>query len=222
MSNFYISEILYLTPFVEANKKNSLELSEIQELVLNYLKNKDQQQFAKKSNIQWYNSQLLNFKIELARDIIQETQYANWNQSGVRVLVLLNFETASLAAQNALLKLIEEPPNNTLIILPVVSDHRLLSTITSRCSLCQLADQGLNSPSSNTNNHVWPKDLAAAITLIKNYKDRETAKNFVKELLNQKNLSYKQKRALSQAYLDLQANLNVRLALEHCFFSLFQ
>jgi len=67
---------------------------------------------------------------------------------------------------------------------------------------------------------TWKRE--ETISLIKNYKDRETAKNFVKELLNQKNLSYKQKRALSQAYLDLQANLNVRLALEHCFFSLFQ
>ncbi|MFA6814490.1 MAG: hypothetical protein WCR60_03010 [Patescibacteria group bacterium] len=222
MSNFYISEILYLTNFAETKQNNKLKLSKIKELLLKHLKSKDHQQFAEKSNILWYNSELLNFKIDLAREIIQETQYATWEQKGVRVLVLLNFESASLAAQNALLKLIEEPPANTLIILPVINTHRLLETIVSRCSLCQIDNDDLNEEEPNTNGPAWPRNLAEVFALLSQYKDRETAKNFVRNLLEENNLNYKQKGALSQAYLDLENNLNVRLALEHCFFSFFR
>jgi DNA polymerase III delta prime subunit len=223
MPNFYISEILFLTKFAEQQQKNSLELTEIKDLVLNHLEKTHPQSLASKKNIFWYNSNLENFKIALAREIIQEAQYSNWSQEGIRILVLLNFETASLAAQNALLKLIEEPPTNTLIILPVVNSHRLLATINSRCSLCHINQDHLeNEKEKITDEFFWPNNLAETFTIVSKYKDRETAKNFVKSLLEQKQLGYKEKKALTQAYLDLENNLNVRLALEHCFFSFFQ
>lgn len=223
MANFYISEILFLTKFAEQKQNNSLELAVIKELVLDHLEKKHSQESLSKDNLFWYNSELLSFKIALAREIIREAQYSNWDRGGIRVLILLNFETASLAAQNALLKLIEEPPANTLIIIPVINSHRLLATINSRCSLCQISQDHLeNVKEKATAEFCWPSKLSEVFTIISQYKDRETAKNFVKSLLGQKELGYKEKKALAQAYLDLEANLNVRLALEHCFFSFFQ
>lgn len=231
MPNFYISEILFLTKFTETKKDTGLKFADIKELVLEHLQNKGESLPFQPSNVLWYNSELTNFKIALAREIIQETQYANWDQRGIRILVLLNFESASLAAQNALLKLIEEPPVNTLIILPVVSDHRLLTTISSRCFRCQITknnfdnDKIINNKREASQNEkddfTWPKNLAAVFALVNQHKDRETAKKLVKNLLKEKRLNYQQKQALSQAYIDLEANLNVRLTLEHCFFSTF-
>lgn len=215
MSKFYISEILYLAKFTEINRDNDAKLADIQELVLKHLQNKELQASIKKEQILWYNTQLANFKIELVREIIRETQYANWDKQGLRVIVLLNFTSASLAAQNALLKLIEEPPANTLIILPVISDNRLLSTISSRCNYCQIDSQH-SQKKAKIEETSWPNEPTAIFPLIEQHKDREAAKELIQNLLRQK-LSYRQKKALSRAYLDLEANANVRLTLEHCF-----
>lgn len=223
MPNFYISEILFLTKFAEQKPTNSLKLTEIKALIFDYLQKKYPRQLVSKNHIFWYNSDLESFKIALAREIIQEAQYSNWNQESIRIFVLLNFETASLAAQNALLKLIEEPPANTLIVLPVINSHRLLATISSRCSLCQINQENVeNEKKEKISDSTWPNNLAEVFNIVNQYKDRDTAKNFVKNLLEQKHLTYKEKKALAQAYLDLESNLNVRLALEHCFFSFFQ
>ena len=215
MSKFYISEILYLAKFTEINRENDTELADIQELVLKHLQNKEPQLSIKKEQILWYNTQLANFKIELVREIIRETQYANWDKQDLRVIVLLNFTSAGLEAQNALLKLIEEPPANTLIILPVVSDNRLLSTISSRCNYCQI-DSQQSQKKVRIKQISWPNKPTAIFTLVEQHKDREVAKELIQNLLKQK-LSYRQKKALSRAYLDLEANANVRLTLEHCF-----
>jgi DNA polymerase-3 subunit delta' len=123
------------------------------------------------------------------------------------VIVLLNFSSASTAAQNALLKLIEEPPANTLIILPIVNEQNLLSTISSRCIHCQIASHQTNNKQSLEETYCWPDNATAIFALVNQYKDREKAKKMIQNLLKQK-LSYQQKKALSQAYLDLQANVN--------------
>ena len=198
-------------------------IHEIKDLVVDYLQKKYPRELVSNNNVFWYNSDLQSFKIALAREIIQEAQYSNWDQERIRILVLLNFETASVAAQNALLKLIEEPPANTLIVLPVINSHRLLATISSRCSLCQINQENVETDKkTKTNDFTWPSNLAEVFNTIDRYKDRDSAKNFVRNLLEQKQLGYKEKKALAQAYFDLESNLNVRLALEHCFFSFFQ
>ena len=216
MSNFYISEILHLTQFAEIDREKEQSLAAIQELVLKHLQHKKQGFSWQKNQILWYNSELANFKIELARAIIRETQHASWDQTLTRVLVLLNLESATVAAQNALLKLIEEPPLNTLILIPVINQQLLLNTINSRCLHYDSIKLETEKKIASQTIH-WPNDATAIFTLVNNHKDREAAKKLILNLLKQK-LNNQQKEALSQAYLDLQANLNVRLTLEHCFF----
>jgi len=223
MSNFYIAEILNLKSAAGLIQENKAELKDIKKIVLEHLKQKSTTNKAfQKPNVLWYNSELDSFKIDLARQIIKEAHYSDWNQESIRVLVLLNFASASLAAQNALLKLIEEPPANTQIILVVNNDHQLLPTISSRCSIRQSQFQPANNQIQQAENFNFPQNLTQAIELIEQYKDRETAIHLIKNLLEQGQLNYQEKRALSQAYIDLKANLNVRLALEHCFLTLFK
>ncbi|NLF33141.1 MAG: hypothetical protein GX591_19930 [Planctomycetes bacterium] len=52
-----------------------------------------------------------------------------------RVFVVREAETMNLAAQNALLKTLEEPPPNVRLILLARSERELLPTIRSRCAL---------------------------------------------------------------------------------------
>lgn len=55
-----------------------------------------------------------------------------------RVLIIENAQLMSIEAQNALLKLLEEPPVDTVIILTSTSEQMVLSTIESRVQVLQV------------------------------------------------------------------------------------
>lgn len=57
----------------------------------------------------------------------------------LRVAVLANAERMTEAAQNCLLKTLEEPPPNTVLVLTTAYPDHLLPTCLSRCQLLQLA-----------------------------------------------------------------------------------
>jgi len=55
-----------------------------------------------------------------------------------RIALILRFEDANLHAANALLKTLEEPPSQVVIILTAESAERLMPTIVSRCEVIRL------------------------------------------------------------------------------------
>jgi DNA polymerase-3 subunit delta' len=71
--------------------------------------------------------------IEQVRGLVQALSLSLYYHDGIRVVIIDEAHALTPEAQNALLKLIEEPPPNTLFIL--VTDHieTLLPTVRSRC-----------------------------------------------------------------------------------------
>ncbi|MCP5243253.1 MAG: DNA polymerase III subunit delta' [Burkholderiales bacterium] len=59
--------------------------------------------------------------------------YLTGHQAGYKIVLIYPAETMNTAASNALLKKLEEPPENTLFILVSHQSQRLLPTIRSRC-----------------------------------------------------------------------------------------
>lgn len=55
-----------------------------------------------------------------------------------KTVVVNNAQTLTIEAQNALLKVLEEPPANTVIILNTNNENALLPTILSRCKIIKL------------------------------------------------------------------------------------
>ncbi|MGB5843358.1 MAG: DNA polymerase III subunit delta' [Anaerolineales bacterium] len=55
-----------------------------------------------------------------------------------RIALLLRFEEANAQASNALLKTLEEPPANVILLITAESAERLLPTIVSRCEVIRL------------------------------------------------------------------------------------
>jgi len=224
VQDFFTSEILVLP-----KKTNSLELQEkpedrlvfIKELLDNYLSSK--KEFASTKNLSFFNQEYINFPIEEVRKMQVEAEYSpSFSGRGNRVFALFNFDTASIAAQNAALKIIEESPRNTLILLLVNKKERVLGTITSRCLTVQLEEkkEKIDAQKQIEEDFVWPKNYSQVIELAQENKDRSKAINLIEQLLEKKNLQTKQKQALLRAYQDLIANQNVQLVLENCFFSL--
>lgn len=77
--------------------------------------------------------------IEQARQIKEFLSLKPY-QGGKQAVVLITSENLTPEAQNALLKTLEEPPGEALIILGVSSEDQLLPTILSRCHISYLAN----------------------------------------------------------------------------------
>ena len=67
------------------------------------------------------------------RQLIDYLSLSNHQVNGRRVVLISPAETLNLASANALLKMLEEPPANTLFLLVTSQPQRLLATIISRC-----------------------------------------------------------------------------------------
>lgn len=76
-------------------------------------------------------------------DAIQEkfSRTALENRDGKRVYIIENAETASISAQNSMLKFLEEPGRGVTAILTADNVSRLLPTILSRCTILPFVPQ---------------------------------------------------------------------------------
>ena len=70
---------------------------------------------------------------------IRSAAYILPNESQRKVIILKNAQDMNVNAQNALLKILEEPPSHCIFILTVVNRTQLLPTILSRVTPVPLA-----------------------------------------------------------------------------------
>ncbi len=70
----------------------------------------------------------------------QKNAYLKPFKSKEKLLVLFAVNGITIEAQNALLKILEEPPLNTIIILAVENTDLILPTVLSRCKIIKLKD----------------------------------------------------------------------------------
>ena len=77
-------------------------------------------------------------KIEQIRELTSFLALSNHQHEGMRVVLLCPAEALNLASANALLKMLEEPPQNTIFVLVTHQAQRLLPTIMSRCQVIDM------------------------------------------------------------------------------------
>ncbi|MFC1978827.1 ATP-binding protein [Chloroflexota bacterium] len=78
---------------------------------------------------------------EISIDQIREVQHTasiKPYESKWRVFIIDGADRLSIEASNSLLKTLEEPPNNVLLILTAVHRGQIMSTILSRCQILEL------------------------------------------------------------------------------------
>lgn len=72
---------------------------------------------------------------------LREKIYLKPIRSSVKAIILEDAHLLTVEAQNALLKVLEEPPENTIIIISANSKENILPTIISRCQITALSAQ---------------------------------------------------------------------------------
>ncbi len=73
--------------------------------------------------------------------IMQKKLFLKPIRSRTKTVILEDAQLLTIGAQNALLKVLEEPPHNTIIILATESIEPLLPTIISRCKIIEINDK---------------------------------------------------------------------------------
>lgn len=152
-------------------------------------------------------------------------------------IVTLNAEKGiTIEAQNALLKVLEEPPNNTIIVLIVNSKNVALPTILSRCKIVELdshdffSEKELQEYEREFNNLIklsLGERLILAQTLAKN--KEQTLFYLEKIILGAREKMLKENdlktlniiKDVQKRYVELKSsNANLRLGLESLFISI--
>jgi len=78
-----------------------------------------------------------DLKVDGMRDVQRSLSLAPYS-APYRIALLPRFQTATIAAQNALLKTLEEAPRKVILLLTADSAESLLPTIVSRCEVLRL------------------------------------------------------------------------------------
>ncbi len=115
--------------------------------------------------------------VDEAQDIVKKLALKSY-EGGYKILILWMAEKMNGAASNKLLKLIEEPPAKTVLLLVAEDESQLITTITSRCQLLHfppvpeaviaqaLAKKGLSEQESNALAHEANGNYNKALDLM--------------------------------------------------------
>lgn len=174
--------------------------------------------------------------IAAIREIIKSLRVKHFNPGNGRGIIIADAHKLTPEAANAFLKILEQPPKGTIIILTAPSRESVLETVASRCTIIDLGrdktvlsdneeKEAVDTFSALTNGSIGER-LAYADKIT----DREEALDFVKKqtlvarslLLAEIAEKQKSRKAeklveilerLEQTRQDLEANVNVKMAI---------
>ena len=137
-------------------------------------------------------------KIEDVRDIEKLAYITEKNKKNI----IIAAEKFNIYAQNALLKLIEEPPKNVEIIIITNSKYSLLDTILSRVKLEKIFFENKNEfeLKSITNEYI--------LELLTSDMQKDEIKQLLKAIIKNKNLDEEILKIINDAYLMLELNID--------------
>lgn len=121
-----------------------------------------------------------DFKIEDAKEVIAEAYKSEDNTK----TLILGAKSFTVPAQNALLKILEEPPRNIVFILLAPNKSTFLPTVRSRLSLKQEHTERLYETLPITLKHL---DLSGLFTFVKEHDrlKKHEAKALIEQLMHQ-------------------------------------
>lgn len=152
--------------------------------------------------------------IEQARKIKEHFSLKPYSLKG-RVVVIEDASVMTHEAQNALLKTLEEPPGEAILILCASSDANLLPTILSRCEIHRFATTDLRLPTTDIEKLI-NSSTEERFEYIEKLKDKKEFLHALTSYFHQKlpeNLQFAKE--LLQAEEWAKQNVNLRGILEY-------
>jgi DNA polymerase III gamma/tau subunit len=164
--------------------------------------------------------------------LLQKRVFLKPIKSEIKAVIIEAFYGITLDGQNSFLKLLEEPPDNTIIIILSSDTESFLPTIISRCTIINLKkSKKLENEENKDNIEILNKLLTGKNSFYlaqEKGKSREVALNFLEELIItcEKNLEKEKKfgkiiKEIQKTFTIIKStNISPRFALENLFLSL--
>ena len=174
--------------------------------------------------------------IGLVRKLLRHSSFAR-AASEPQTLIVCAVHTTTVPAQNALLKIVEEPPANTQLILATYPGRTLLPTLISRCrEIIWTESNDKPTASSPPEQESLKKFLiqpeafsySELIDLAETFKDNQLTQQVLRAISRQLAADNDQpvtsfvRRSLLAALTALEKNGNIRLVMEHCLLQIRQ
>ncbi len=159
--------------------------------------------------------------LEQIKELIRKTHLLS-SFSNKSLFLIENLDAALGAAQNALLKTLEELKEDQLIVITTKNSSSILATIRSRCQVIRLSQKEITSPTPPTYFDEWytaPGKQLVLTDLIA----KTDPKTYFRNCLDYLRFSHHDvhtTKALLQCLTDLDQNVNPKLAIDHFFFSI--
>lgn len=118
-------------------------------------------------NLLWINSNEEIISIEQIRNIKEFFSRTILNDS-YRIVVIDSVDDLNINSANALLKILEEPPQKSLLILISHKPHNLIDTIKSRCALIKFRAPENTHDIINQNSNIETKEAQLLLRLAHN------------------------------------------------------
>lgn len=179
------------------------------------------------------------FGIQLVRKIKHKATFKP-TYSSQRAIIILEAQLLTLPAQQSLLKLLEEPPQYTIIFLTAQTERTLLPTISSRCRIISLKEEekedeelDFKEVSIDDKDMSLQKQLSLSESIIQSGKAAEWMRKYIRLLrehllhpdtTKDAKVTHLRRKLLilekaQEAYMLLTTtNVNQRLIIEHFFF----
>ncbi len=148
-------------------------------------------------------------------------------QAKTKLALLLQAHALTLPAQHALLKSLEEPPPDTIIILATNQPDSLIPTIHSRCQFINLPMPSTSGVALDSPEVDMPPNPGSRLALAQSYATKDQAlslclnliHHFRSQLKTDPSVAHKL-RLLQAAHTQLKSNVNSKLAIENLFLRL--
>ncbi len=181
-----------------------------------------------------------SIKIEQIHEFIRKTQFKPFG-SPYKIGVIIQSEMMTQEAQNAILKTLEEPPQNTFLFLTTSNTGLLLPTIVSRCQVHTLAKEENKSLNQELVDSILHADIIERFKVVEKYigiKDAQKRKGkimllfskllaYFREIFLNQSKSQKNSKVVLNAIMliesskkAIESNVNTRLVLESLMINL--
>jgi hypothetical protein len=181
--------------------------------------------------------------IEEVRGLQEQLSFGSWSGE-LQAVLLIRLDQASIPAQNALLKILEEPPAQTKFFVTTTAAESVLETVRSRCQI-MILENDIEKYDFDTDGSISILDqishnsMRESIELAESYQSKQECINILTNILNILHRKLQKLRSNNEdgenfiglttasktvltAIDQLQKNVNVKLVMVECFLKLKQ
>lgn len=170
-----------------------------------------------------------SISIEQAHNLVSSLRLKP-NQAAFKLAIISPAHALTVPAQNALLKTLEEPPDNTKILLATSMPQRLLPTILSRCVKIASEQKSILKNPFQFYPALTGQSVSEALKLSDSWgAHKEDVKDKLYTLLDEVKAIYRRdenakaitdQKAIIACITQVEGNVNLKLALDHLFLKL--